>query len=310
MTIRIKNLRYDTTPCVLHHNGGASICRHGLEFKRHYFDLIGQSGRHFRYSKNGKAKVLHTCRRPLARRPLRPIPNLSVVTWTSYRFPGSAQLSFEHFGVPMEVIRPREPYSNRKRIGWLRDYLDAVDTDYVLVMDSHDTFVTSDVHGIVDGFRALGCRMLFQAEGNDWPPADELKDYYDRLAPPDAAYAYICAGIFMGEREFMKRVVDRALETPPIREHSDQGIYKQVFREFHPEVQLDYRCQLFQPLTDYKHRDRPDDYRPIDLCLEIRFQPDEAAAPDPKALTPAKALQWAPYRLGRWWEGLLDRFSR
>lgn len=308
--IRIKNLDTGTFPCVLHHNGGDSICCYGLELKRRYFELIGRPGRFFHYSKSGRAKVLQTYRRPVPRRPLRPIPDLSIVTWTSFRFPGSAELSLASLGVKMEVIRPSEPYSNIKRIRWLRDYLDAVDTDYVMVMDSHDTFVTSDIHYVVESFRKLGCSILFQGEGNDWPPADDLRKFYDSIVPDGSPFAYLCAGIFMGEREFMKRVVDRALEIPPVRKNSDQGIYKRAFAEFHPEAQIDYECALFQSLTDYKHATDPLRYTPVELRLEIQFQPGDDPAPDPRAFATGKLLRALPYKLARGWDALRDRVDR
>ncbi len=310
MRVRVKNLDTGTFPCVLHHNGGDSICCYGLELKRRYFELIGRPGRSFHYSKSGRTKVLQSYRRPAPRTPLHAIANLSIVTWTSFRFPGSAELSLASLGLKMDVIRPAESYTNLKRIRWLREYLDAVDTDYVLVMDSHDTFVTSDIYDIVDGFRKLDRRVLFQGEGNDWPPADDSKDFYDSIAPAGARFPYPCAGIFMGEREFMKRLVDRALEIPPVRKNSDQGVYKKAFAEFHPEADLDYECALFQPLTDYKHATDPSRFTPVDLNLEIQFEAGDEVAPDPRELTFSKLMRAVPYKIARSWDALQERLGR
>jgi hypothetical protein len=306
--VRVHNLDTDSNPCVLHHNGGDSICRYGLEFKRHFFDLLAEPGQRFDYSKNGSLKRLQSYGRPAACPTLDRIPKLSIVTFTSFRFPGSAELSCHAVGLHMDVVHPRGPYSNQRRIGWLREYLDTVDTDYVLVMDSHDTFVTSDIRGILPVFQKQDCRLLFQAEAFDWPPG-ELRDFYDSVAPEGAVFPYLCAGIFMGEREFMKRVLDRALVTASIRANSDQGVYKRVFPEFHPEARLDYHCQVFQPLTDYKHPDDPQRFRPVDLNLELSFRPAPESGPDPKNLTLQKLGRGLPYLLARRLEKLRQRFG-
>ena len=305
--IRVRNLDFDSAPCILHHNGGDSICRYGLEFKRHFFDLIGAPGQRFDYSKNGSIKGLQSYRRPLAARALRPIPELSIVTFTSYPFPGSAELSLARLGVPLDVVHPREPYSNLRRIGWLREYLERIDDEYVLVLDSHDAFATSDVFGIVDAFRKQGCRMLFQGESLEWPRAGGVTGFYEGIAPRDSPFRYLCAGVFMGERGFVKRVLDRALGVPPLHPDDDQGVYKQVFREFHPECRIDTHCQLFQPLADYKHLVHPERFEPVELRLEICFQPDADGAPDAKALTPVKVLRGAAYAVRRRLEGAFPR---
>jgi len=308
--IRVRNLDFDTTPCVLHHNGGDSICRYGLEFKRRFFELIGTPGQRFDYAKNGRIAGVQSYRRPFAAADRHPIPELSIVTFTSFRFPGSAQLSLEHLGVAIDVVHPREPYSNLRRIFWLREYLERIETEYVLVLDSHDTFVTSDLFGIVDAFRKQGSRLIFQGEAFEWPRAGEISDFYDDIAPGDSPFRYLCAGIMMGEREFLKRVLERACRLDPLHPNDDQGVYKQVFREFHPECSIDTHCRLFQSLTDYKHPDHPERFEPVDLNLEISFCPDPDAAADPKALAPGKVLRGASYVARRRLERAVERFAR
>ena len=222
MLIRIRNLDYDTYPCVLHHNGGDDLSRYGLELKRHFFDLIGEPGRRFQFSKSDRLAGVQTYRRPRPQAEIRRLPELSIVTFCSYCFPGSAELSLNHFGVGVDVVRPAGTWRNIRKLGLLQRYLDGVDSQYVLYLDSHDTFVTSDILDIVGRFEKMGCPMVFQADAHDWPESDELRPFYDSIAEKDAAFRYLCSGIFMGETAFMKRVVQRALETDPIKEHDDQ----------------------------------------------------------------------------------------
>jgi hypothetical protein len=295
MAIRIHNLETGTFPCVLHHGGGDALCAQGLELKRAFFALIAGPRGHFHLSKSGRPRGLQTY--PLPSRParLRRLPDLSIVTWTSYRFPGSAELSLAHHGVAIDLFHPRGRWRNIRKLRLMRDYLERIDTRYVLFLDSHDTFVTSDIAHVVDAFGKLGVRMLFQADAHDWPSSEPLRGYYDGIAPPGASLRYLCSGIFMGEVDFVKRVVDRALATEPLLEHDDQGVYKQVFREFQPDVQLDYWCELFQP---------------IELRLELRFQQDAKAVPGPLALTASKLARFVPYRMAGWRDALLDRLRR
>jgi hypothetical protein len=298
MGLRIQNLDYGTFPCVLHHAGGDPICRSGLELKRRCFDLIGEPRRSFSFAKNWKLSALQVYRRPSALTPLRRLPQLAIVTFTSFRFPGSAELSLHHLGLEIDVVRPRAArWDHMMKIGLMKEYLDALDTDYVLFMDSHDTFVTSDVLGIVDTFRKLDCKALFQADALDWPA--HATEFYDRIATGDTAYRYLCSGIFMGETAFLRRVLARAVDTPPIGNYGDQAIYKQIFPEFHPEARLDYHCELFQPLTDYRDPRRPDRFSAVDLKLEIQYRPDREPPPDVASISPR-----GPAALGR---HLLDR---
>jgi len=303
--IRIRNLDYDTYPCVLHHNGGDHLSRHGLELKRRFFDLIGEPGMRLHFSKSGRLAGVQTYRRPRPQAKIRRLPELSIVTFCSYRFPGSAELSLNHFGVGVDVVRPAGTWRNIRKLGLLQSYLDGVDSQYVLYLDSHDTFVTRDILDIVGCFEKMGCPMVFQADAHDWPESDELRPFYDSIAEKHATFRYLCSGIFMGETAFVKRVVQRALETDPIKEHDDQGVYRKVFREFHPEARLDYRCELFQPLTDYRHSRRPLPIEPVELNLELRCRLDAASAPDPKALSARKLLRASTYKLLR----ILDRVS-
>jgi len=298
MGLRIRNLDYGTHPSVLHHAGGDLICRSGLELKRRCFDLIGDPRQSFSFSKSGKLSALQVYRRPAAQTPLRRIPQLAIVTFTSFRSPGSAELSLHHLGVEIDVVRPRAAkWDHMLKISLMKEYLEALETDYVLFLDSHDTFVTSDILGIVDAFKKLDCKLLFQADALDWPAC--ATEFYDRIAAKDAAYRYLCSGIFMGETAFLRRVVARAVETAPIGDYGDQAIYKQVFPEFHPEARLDYHCELFQPLTDYRDPRRPDRFAAANLNLEIQYRPDREPPPDVASISPRD-----PVAAGR---HLLDR---
>jgi hypothetical protein len=266
--------------------GGDLICRSGLELKRRCFDLTGDPRQSFHFSKSGKLSALQVYRRPGAKTPLGPIPQLSVVTFTSFRFPGSAELSLHHLGVEIDVVRPRVgKWDHMLKISLMKEYLDGLEADYVLFLDSHDTFVTSDILGIVDAFKKLDCKLLFQADALDWPAY--ATEFYDGIAAKDAAYRYLCSGIFIGETAFLRRVVARAVETAPIGDYGDQAIYKQVFPEFHPEARLDYQCELFQPLTDYRDPRRPDRFgAAVNLNLEIQYRPEREPPRDLSSISP------------------------
>jgi hypothetical protein len=309
MSARIKNLDFDTYPCVFHHAGGDSLCRTGLELKRRFFEQIGEPGRAFRFSKNGRVSGLETYRRPRPAATLRRLPKLSIVTFTSFRFPGSAELSLHHFGIHVDVIRPPGRWRNIRKIELMRRYLESVDTDYVLSLDSHDAFVTEDVLGIVPAFEKLGCRMLVQADAHDWPESEASRRFYDRIAGEHRPFRYFCGGVYLGEVAFLKRFFDLSLAAEPVLPHDDQGPYKQAFEQLHPECQLDYRCELFQSLTDYRDPRRPDRFEPVDLRLELQWRAAPAPSAPGRAVTPARLAAAVPYFLGRFLDPVADRLA-
>ncbi|TFG93774.1 MAG: hypothetical protein E4H11_07925, partial [Myxococcales bacterium] len=238
MAVRIRNVDTGNYPCVFHHAGGDSICRAGLVLKRNFFDVVGEPDRLFHFSKNGRVSGLESYRRPHPAPTLRKLPKLSIVTFTSFRFPGSAELSLHHQGVQVDVIRPPGPWRNIRKIRLMRQYLETVDTEYVLCLDSHDAFVTEDLHGIVPAFEKLGCRMLVQADSHDWPQIPGNREFYDRIAGDQRTLRYLCGGIYIGDVAFLKRFFDLSLETGPVLPNDDQGPYKMVFERLHPECQL------------------------------------------------------------------------
>lgn len=310
MGARIRNVDTDTYPCVFHHAGGDTLCRTGLELKRHYFDLIGEPGRHFHFAKNGRISGLKSYRRPRRAATLRRLPKLSIVTFTSFRFPGSAELSLHHLGVHVDVIRPTGRWRNIRKIELMREYLESVDTDYVLCLDSHDAFVTEDVLGIVPAFEKLGCRMLVQADSHDWPEMEASHRFFERIAGENSPFRYLCGGIYIGDRGFLKRFFDLSRETEPVLPNDDQGPYKLVFERLHPECQLDYRCELFQSLTDYGDPRRADRYTPVDLNFELQYRPGPAAAVGTDAVARARLGAVVPFVLGRLVDPVADLLDR
>ena len=307
MSVRIRNVASETYPCVFHHAGGDLLCRTGLDLKRRYFDLIGEPGRRFAFSKNGRVSGVESYRRPRRAAALRKIPKLSIVTFTSFRFPGSAELSLHHQGVAVDVIRPPGRWRNIRKIGLMRRYLESVDTEYVLSLDSHDAFVTEDIHGVVQAFEKLGCRMLVQSDAHDWPESEASRRFYDGIAGEHRPFRYFCGGVYIGDVAFLKRFFDLSLAAEPVLPNDDQGPYKDAFRELHPECQLDYRCELFQSLTDYRDPRRPGKFEGVDLDLEIQYRPDPAALPAGKEVTPGRLAASVPYFLGRLLDPVADR---
>jgi hypothetical protein len=307
MSVRIQNVDTGTYPCVFHHAGGDSLCRTGLELKRHYFDLIGEPSRRFRFSKNGRISGVESYRRPRPAATLRKLPRLSIVTFTSFRFPGSAELSLHHQGVHVDVIRPPGRWRNLRKIGLMRRYLESVDTEYVLSLDSHDAFVTEDIHGVVPAFEKLGCRMLVQADAHDWPESQTGRRFWDGIAGDHRPFRYFCGGVYIGDVAFLKRYFDLSLAAEPVLPNDDQGPYKEAFEQLHPECQLDYRCALFQSLTDYHHPRRPEEYEPVDLNLELQYRADPAPGLASQAVTKARLSAAVPYFLGRLLDPVADR---
>lgn len=223
----VQNLLFDTTPLVIH--------AHGPLRHKPYWEPI-------------KTRFFASPRRRLG-----PVARLTILTWNNgHAAMGLLERSLDHLGVPCRVLGAGvDPWVNsvhKPRLTY--EALATVETEYVLGVDSRDAIVVGDPHALVDRFeRDFACDLVFSADRMNWPNVRRFRDFEDGLPGAAASeFRYLNSGAFLGRTDFCRAFFAEAARTEaaPEAPAADQGIFKALFARYHPAVQLDYRCALFQ----------------------------------------------------------------
>ena len=179
---------------------------------------------------------------------------------------GTAERSLRWLGVPHEVLgEGRNPWTNILKIETLQSALHGVTTPYVIACDSADVLVLRDPGECVDLFEQLDADVLSIGDSSFWPP--ELVDLklQEELVPGarGTPFPYLNAGALIGRTASCRDLFDQAAELAARQvgiprapgtsgagtSDDDQSIMKRLYLAHHPSVQVDFRCQIFQPLT-------------------------------------------------------------
>lgn len=225
----LENLRFDTRPLVVHAPGPPVFNPYWEPVRERFFAT--------------------------PRRALGAPARLTVLTWNDgARGPGVLERSLEHLGVPCVVAgRGVRGWTNsvHKPLG-ARQALETIDTEYVLGVDSSDAILLGDPGPLVERFDgSFGAELVFAAEKNNSPNAVRFRTFEEGLAGSSSTpFRFLNGGTWIGRTAYCREFFDEAVRTPPAPEDpsSEQGILKELFLTRHPEVALDYRCELFQTL--------------------------------------------------------------
>ncbi len=189
-------------------------------------------------------------------RRLGPVTELTIITFNNgHEAMGILERSLEHLGVPCLVLgKGVENWVNSKHKPRLAlEALERIETKYTMGLDSRDVLVLDDPGIALERFRKLfDCRMLLAADRLNWPPLKEFKEFEDSIPEAQEAgnFRYLNGGTWIGETEFLRLFFGEAARTEPVEQaaESEQGILKKLFPRYYPEVQLDYRCSIFQTI--------------------------------------------------------------
>ena len=179
---------------------------------------------------------------------------------------GTAERCLRRLGVPHQVLgHGINPWTNIMKIMTLRKALADVATPFVIACDSADVLVLRDPSLCVDRFEELGADVVYIGDPSFWPPEFEDLKSKERRVPGarGTAYPYLNAGALIGRTSFCLDLFSAAAEQahpqlgiprPPGNSGAgtsddDQSIMKRLYLMHHPRVQVDFRCQIFQPLT-------------------------------------------------------------
>jgi hypothetical protein len=221
---------------------------------------------------------------------------ITVITWSIPEEMTMLQESFEKMGMGGEliIIPITKPFNWLDKIKKTKEYLELVDTKYIMGLDATDIIISSDEDGkatlwydIKECFKTFNCKLIYNAEKLNWPSSEGVGTYieedgmngsllkklreteefeeriYKNLMGSD--FYRFNSGAFIGytdfTKEFYNTVWNKYVE-PHYKKGEDenffggdQGFLRIAQKEFFPDVTIDCNCKLFQSFADIN----PDD---------------------------------------------------
>lgn len=252
---RFVNMRFGTMPAVVHANGRARLGRHWRDVRHLCFA-----------SPRPKPSGVPAPRVPASA--------VTVLTWntepshgdflTLPRHPGMLEASLDRIGACCVVLgRGRGPMaSTAEKLIYLLDALEEVHTPLVAGIDSYDAVALAPPHEMGRRFLdEFDCGLLFGAEYSCWPrPFGHFASIAAfQRANAGSGVPYLQGGMWIGDlevcREFFEAAAAAPMRTvaeaslPTDLETWEQPRYVWNLPAFHPRVQIDHRCRIFQSLN-------------------------------------------------------------
>jgi hypothetical protein len=225
--VQLTNIDFGTTPLVVHAHGHHAIKPHWQPIRDAFFA-------------SAPARVVQP-------------QQLTIITCNNgHATMGLLERSLDHLGLRYAVGgQGIAPWINaRDKPPTIYALLDKVGTEFVLYADSRDAILLDDPAPLVERFRThFTAELVFSADRMHWPPVPRFKRFERALAAHEPGdFHYLNGGVWMGKTSFCREFFARALSTPAVPEapDSEQGILRELLREFHPRIALDHRCRLFQ----------------------------------------------------------------
>jgi hypothetical protein len=141
-------------------------------------------------------------------------------------------------------------WTNRQKIRLLRENLDQVSEEFILVLDADDVAIISSLEDIVEKFLSFECEVLFNADAFPWPTEPAYMMLEEAIH--DGPFRYLNSGCFFGKTKFCKNLFfdcmyykDKITES---NKYSDQVKLK-LFYIKNPKIKIDHKCQIFQVIT-------------------------------------------------------------
>lgn len=184
----------------------------------------------------------------LFRKKQKPPNNLTVVTFNNNlesghndKKTGLFERNIETNVLGQNIIE----WKNSYKIPLLLNFLEKVTTDFVLICDSSDVFVLSDLSNIIEKFKNMNCSACFNAEVLQQKNIDQnIIDYENEIQ------CNLNAGAWIGYTKFAKNFVYKCNQlTKKYNYSSEQWYYKNIFFEHRECIKIDKNCSIFQGLN-------------------------------------------------------------
>jgi hypothetical protein len=128
--------------------------------------------------------------------------------------------------------------------------MEGIDTEFVMGIDSRDAILLDDPQIILNRFLdRFPCDLVFSADRMNWPNIHAFRKFEENLPKAlESEFRYLNSGAWIGRTEFCSEFFTKATRTEAVPDEpkADQGIFKKLFKQYYPQVQLDYQCEMFQ----------------------------------------------------------------
>ena len=179
------------------------------------------------------------------------VDNLTIITFATdeNNSPLINQLKRNNINY-INAVDDKSDWVNTKKIGYLLNALEKVETEYVLILDGYDV-VIQDLNNILDKFKTLNHRIIFNATHNNYPNI-EIDKIPNRESLGD--FCYLNAGGCIGYKEDIQKFYQKVLAVQNNVENpnnSEQLLVRTVFAEYSDKkdnnfVFIDYSSTIFQ----------------------------------------------------------------
>lgn len=228
--LRATNLVTGARPLVVHCPGVPKLC----------------------YSEPQWRRVLDGVDRASPRR-LRPETRLTILTWNSRDEASTLERQFRDCGIPLLVLgKGFDSWRNICKIPLTREACERIETEFVAGLDAFDVCLLGSpallLRRYMERFEAP---LVYSADENFVPHQFDRRAAESRLPGAASRWRFLNSGAWIGRTEFVRGFYTRAAAELAADPSSpfDQFVLHKRFLAEHPQVQLDYRCELFQNIN-------------------------------------------------------------
>lgn len=193
------------------------------------------------------------------------IEEATIITWNNQIKKGSLENSLDYMGVNYNVLGKNvDKWNNIFKIDLTVEALKTINSEYTIGLDSCDVVVLDDPNKIVERFKTMECKLLFNSQSYCYPRHNNKGELYnfvkieDKISGGVYKNCYLNAGVWIGETEFCRKFFDKCKEVSLSGKNlseiywkiSEQVSIRSVFPIFSDCIKLDYESKIFQVLED------------------------------------------------------------
>lgn len=155
----------------------------------------------------------------------------------------------------VEIINPainESDWNNTKKIGYILEALDTIDTSYCLILDGRDVQICNNLDdSFIEKFKALGYPIIYNGTPNAYP--NVVVESIQETICIKGKQKYLNAGVCIGEREALKDFYAKAaqinVENP--NNHSEQLIIRKTRKKYPTLAGWDSDNRIFRIIHTY-----------------------------------------------------------
>lgn len=178
---------------------------------------------------------------------------LAVISWDNKNQETPLKRSFDLLGIKCLFLGKGEEWlNNEKKISLTNDFLRSTSKKYVIGLDAYDAVLFGCPQKILNEFKKMKERLVFNATLGSYPPIDRLTSFEKSLFP-EKIWCHLNAGAWIGETEYCKQFFGSLLsyktETSDYA-GSEQLLVRMALQKEYPNATIDHECKMFQIIRE------------------------------------------------------------